>query len=430
MLTSGNRSSEPIAFRDDDARTRLDGIADAFLVGQRPIARRVDDSVVTVCEQRRFTVRRSRGYAPECVASIPTRQPILALGADLKNAVALAVDGEVFVSQHIGDLGDLETNRALAETVHDLLEMYHIDRRQLTVVHDQHPQYTSTKFAPQVMAHQYVGVQHHQAHIASVLAELGQFDRPIIGVALDGTGYGSDGTIWGGELFHGSVRDGFRRCGSLRPVNMPGGDAAARHPVQAAAGFLYELDDLPAMTGPPFDFPPRYDAARQLIAKNVRCFRSTSAGRLFDAVAALVGFTREITFEGQAAMWLEHLARRSVADTPYRFDELDHRILLRQIIDDRLAGVEVDRIAFRFHAGLAAELAVQIHRLWQAHRVQEVAISGGVFQNQLLFKLLKDELESTAAIQILTNQTVPTNDGGICLGQVALAALATAQRPL
>ena len=232
-------------------------------------------------------------------------------------------------------------------------------------------------------------MQHHHAHIASVLAEREQFDEPVIGVALDGTGYGTDGTIWGGELFHGSARDGFRRCGSLRPVDLPGGDASARYPVQAAAGFLFELDDLPPMTEPPFNFPPRYDAAQQLVAKNVRCFRSTSAGRLFDTVAALAGFTRENTFEGQAAMWLENLAWRSNSESPYRFDGLDHRTILRQVVDDRLADVEVERIAYRFHAGFAAELAAQIRQLCQQHKVHQVAVSGGVFQNQLLSTLLE-----------------------------------------
>ncbi len=425
VLTSGNRSSEPIAYRDDDALERLSGIADAFLIGERPIARRVDDSVVAVRAGRPFMVRRSRGYAPAAVCQLAAREPILALGADLKNSVALVVDGQAFVSQHIGDLDDVETRTALGETVRELLAMYEVDPSRLTVVHDLHPQYYCSRFAAQLPAARHVAVQHHHAHIASVLAEHDLLEERAIGVAFDGTGYGFDGTIWGGEFFAGSVRDGFERLAWLRPVRMPGGDAAARFPVQAAAGFLSELSSLPDMTQGPFYFPERFAGALALAAKNVRTFRSSSVGRLFDAVAALVGFTRETTFEGQAAIWLEHLAEQCPPQPAYPFPELDWRPLLEAIIADRLTGRDGREIAAAFHASLATAAAEQITRLCSEHRLRLAVCSGGVFQNDLLWNMIADHLARAPEIRLLTNSSVPVNDGGICLGQAALAACAS-----
>ncbi len=273
VLTSANRSSEPIAYLDDDALAQLAGIADAFLIGERPIARRVDDSVVAVRAGRPLMIRRSRGYAPAAVCRLPAGPPVLAVGADLKNAVALVVEGQVFVSQHIGDLDDYPSYVAFEETVRDLLSMYDVDAAQLTVAHDLHPEFRSTRFAKELPARRHVAVQHHHAHIASVLAEHDLLDEPVVGVALDGTGYGTDGTIWGGEFLVGSVRSGFERRAWLRPVRMPGGDAAAQFPVQAAAGFLADLaeavglENLPDMSQPPFSFPRRYFDALELAQK-------------------------------------------------------------------------------------------------------------------------------------------------------------------
>lgn len=426
VLTSANRSSEPIAYHDDDALEGLAGIANAFLVGERPIGRRVDDSVATVRRGKPLLVRRSRGYAPGAVAVLPTQRPILALGADLKNAIALAVRGEVFVSQHIGDLGDAETNAAFAETVRDVLTMYEIAADELTVVHDLHPQFHSTRFAAGLPARRHVGVQHHAAHVASVLTEHQVFDEPVVGVAWDGTGYGDDGAIWGGEIFVGSLRGGLERRRWLRPVSMPGGDAAARFPVQAAAGFLAELESLPDMTAAPFCFPRRFDQARSLVAKNVRCFRSTSIGRLFDAAAALLGFTRETTFEGQAAIWLEQLALGGGNQPAYPFPDFDYRPLLQALIDDRLAGRPTAQIAAAFHAALAAELVAQVQELCRQHSVGMVALSGGVFQNELLWALVESQLNDLSGLRLLTNECVPVNDGGISLGQAAIAAMTVA----
>ncbi len=431
VMTSANRSSEPIAYEDDEAIDRLTGIADAFLIGQRPIARRVDDSVVRVGAFGSAVLRRARGYAPGAVAAFPTKRPILALGADLKNAITLVVDGQAFVSQHIGDLGDYQSLRAFQETVQDLISMYEVRVEELLVVHDSHPQYLSTAHAMALDVPQLVGVQHHRAHIASVLAERGEWETRVAGVSFDGTGYGDDGSIWGGEIFVGSVRGGFERVAHLRSAFLAGGDAAAQHPVQAAAGFLEQLDRLPDLTAPPFDFPERYEAALELIRKGVRTFKTTSVGRLFDTAAALLGFTREATFEGQAAMWLEQLARTVPDAAPYQFPftdrELDFRPLLRSIIVDRLRGRNPREIARAFQRGFAGGVCAALAATCKAYDLSIVVLSGGVFQNELLLEDVKGLLGS-ANVQIWTNHAVPANDGGISLGQAALAAFGQLER--
>ncbi|HVX12227.1 MAG TPA: carbamoyltransferase HypF [Pirellulales bacterium] len=421
VVTSANRSSEPIAYRDDDARRRLAGIADAFLIGERPIARRVDDSVVTVRDGRPFVVRRARGYAPAAVCRLPTKRPILALGADLKSSITLVVDGRAFVSQYLGDLDDYETSLSFEETIRDLLSMYRLDARAITVVHDLHPQFVSTRFAAEFPAAARLAVQHHHAHIASAMAEHDMLDERVVGVAFDGTGYGTDGSIWGGEFFVGSVAKGFERSACLAPVRVPGGDAAARFPVQVAAGFLAELDDLPDMVAPPFSFSARFNLALSMATKNVRCHVSTSMGRLFDAVAALVGFTRETSFEGQAAGWLEHQARQVAPQPPYPFPVFDWRPLMRSILADRLAGRDPREVAAAFHAALAAATAEQAELLCRQHTTRLVVFSGGVFTNELLWQLISERLAAAPQIRPLTNSLVPVNDGGISLGQAAIA---------
>ncbi len=421
VLTSGNRSSEPIAYRDDDAIRRLSGIADAILIGDRPIARRVDDSVVAIRNEKPFMIRRARGYSPGAVCELPTVDPILALGSDLKNAIALVVKGQVFVSQHIGDLGDSETDESFENTVHDLFAMYEINSAELTIVHDHHPQFRSTQFALGLPACRHIAVQHHHAHIASVLAEQNLLTERVVGVAFDGTGLGTDGTLWGGEFFVGSICDGFERCHSLRPAMLPGGDVAARYPVQAAAGFLADLNDLPDLTKPPFLFPRRFTDATKLVDKKLRCFVSTSIGRLFDTVAALVGFLRETTFEGQAAIWLEHQAGKCPTQAPYPFPELDYRPLLNAVISDRLGGRPVAEIASAFHAALVTSTTQQVLKLCHEKAVNAVVFSGGVFQNELLLNSLLHEFEQHPEVRVLINEQVPANDGGICVGQAALS---------
>jgi hydrogenase maturation protein HypF len=425
VMTSANRSNEPIAYEDEDALHSLAGIADAFLIGQRPIARRVDDSVVRAGIYGPVILRRARGYAPGAVATIPSARPILAVGADLKNTITLVVEGQAFVSQHIGDLAHYQSLRAFRETIQNLISMYEVRPEELLVVHDAHTQYASTAQALALDVPHRIGVQHHRAHIASVLAERGAWETRVVGVSFDGTGYGDDGGIWGGEVFVGSIQDGFERVAHLRSAALSGGDAAAQYPVQAAAGFLAQLEDLPDMTAAPFGFPQRYKNAQELIRKNVRTFSTTSVGRLFDAAAALLGFTRETTFEGQAAMWLEQLARRAPVTEPYLFpytnDKLDFRPLLQSVMNDRLRGRTVEEIARAFQRGVAQGLRDTVVAVCKSENLDIVVLSGGVFQNELLLEDLKSLLV-TEPIEIWTNHAVPPNDGGISLGQAALAA--------
>ncbi len=425
VMTSANRSSEPIAYEDDDARSQLAGIADAFLVGERPIARRVDDSVARAGVFGPVILRRSRGYAPGAAATLPIERPLLAVGADLKNTVTLVVDGQAFVSQHIGDLDHYASFRSFEQTIRDLVSMYEVSWDDLLVVHDLHPEYASSVHARGLPSTEKLAVQHHRAHIASVLAEKEAWEERVIGVSFDGTGYGDDGSIWGGEFFAGSMTQGFRRVMHLRAAKLPGGDASARYPVQCTAGFLSQIDGLPSMTEPPFRFPRRYQDALQLIDKNIRTFETTSVGRLFDAAAALLGFTREISFEGQAAMWLEQLARASDNSNAYSFpvdgNTLDFRPLLSAVAHDRLHGIEPADIARAFQRGIAGGLCAAIETLCETHRVCTIVLSGGVFQNEMLLRDVKAILEP-AGIRIWTNAAVPPNDGGISLGQAALAA--------
>ena len=426
VMTSANRSNEPIAYTDEEALASLGGIADAFLVGRRPIARRVDDSVVRAGAFGPAVLRRARGYAPGAATQLPTGRPILAVGADLKNTITLVVDGQAFVSQHIGDLEHYDALVAFGETIRDLTSMYEVSWDDLLVVYDCHPQYASTSHALGLGAAEHLPVQHHRAHVASVLAERQAWSRRVMGVSFDGTGYGDDGTIWGGEIFAGSVAGGFARVAHLRRAALAGGDAAARFPVQAAAGFLAQLEGTPDFAAPPFGFPKRYRESLELVRKGVRTFDTTSTGRLFDTAAALAGFTRPISFEGQAAMWLEHLARRHLgpADTyPFPFDggELDFRPLLLRVVEDRLRGKDPAAIARAFHRGIAQGLAGALTALGPAHGCRTVVLSGGVFQNELLLRELSGLL-APAGLAVWTNSAVPPNDGGISLGQAALAA--------
>ena len=406
------------------------GIADAFLIGERPIARRVDDSITRAGAFGPVILRRSRGYAPSAVTTMPVNRPVLALGADLKNSITLVVNGQAFVSQHIGDLDQYQCFEAFRETIDDWMSMYQICWEGLLVAHDAHPQYRSSRFALDVPADiQPHAVQHHRAHVASVLAERGAWHKRILGVSFDGTGYGDDGSIWGGEFFVGSIARGFERVAHLRSADLPGGDGAAQYPVQAAAGFLHQIPGLPDLEAEPFRFSERYQASSNLIRKGVRMFSTTSVGRLFDSAAAVLGFTRQSTFEGQAAMWVEQLARHAARPAAYPFPfvdgELDFRPLLGALAWNRRRGRDAATCARAFQRGLAEGLWDAVTRLCEAHSLDTVVLSGGVFQNELLLEDLKS-LQAGSGLQIWTNRAVPPNDGGISLGQAVLAAFAPA----
>ncbi len=428
VMTSANRSNEPIAYQDQEALTQLAGIADAFLIGDRPIARRIEDSIATAGTFGPVILRRSRGYAPSVVTVIPIAHPVLATGADLKNTVTLVVNGQALMSQHIGDLDQYQAFQSFQEAIGDLVSMYQMSLTDLIIAHDAHPQYRSSIHALTLGGVESPhSIQHHRAHIASVLAERAAWEKRVLGVSFDGTGYGDDGTIWGGEIFTGSVLEGFERVAHLRPAALAGGDAAARYPVQAAAGFLVQVDGLPDLNAELFRFSARHRDSAKLIQKGVRTFTTTSVGRLFDAAAALLGFTREVTFEGQAAMWVERLAKAASFAQPYSFpftgQELDFRPLLRSLVQDRLRGRDPAVCARAFQCGLAQGLYTAVTRLCESFGLDTVVFSGGVFQNELLMFDLKSFFAG-GNIDIWTNCCVPPNDGGISLGQAALAAFA------
>ena len=423
VMTSANRSSEPIAYLDQDATDRLGEIADDYLVGERPIARRIDDSLVRITNHKPVFLRRARGYAPAVVAEIPTERPILAVGADLKNTITMVFDGKAIVSPFIGDMKYAEVRQAHEQTITDLASMYQLPLEDFLVVHDKHPSYGSTQLASNLPGKKQA-IQHHKAHIASVLAERQLWDTPVVGMAFDGTGYGEDGNIWGGEVFVGNLREGFERVAHLHEAWLPGGDAAAQKPVQAAAGFLYEMKSEVDFTQPPFAFPSLYLESISLIENQIRTCQTTSVGRLFDTVAALIGFVREMSYEGQAAMWLEHLAHNSKTEAHYPFPDFNYKPLLEAVINDRLRNQPVQDIARAFIRGLGYSIVEQGSQIACSYGAESLVLSGGVFQNSVLIEdVLTFAHRANKPLDVWINRSVPANDGGISLGQAALGAI-------
>jgi hydrogenase maturation protein HypF len=426
VLTSGNISDEPIAYRDEDALQRLAGIADAFLVHDRAIHIRTDDSVVRAVRGRQVMLRRSRGYAPEPLTvgkGFP--RPVLACGAELKNTFCLAKGRHAFVSHHIGDLENAETLRSFTEGIEHFGRLFGISPQ--LVAHDLHPDYLSTKYAQALDGVELYGVQHHHAHIAACLADNG-VDAQVIGVAFDGTGYGTDGTIWGGEFLIAD-RAASERAGHLLPVPMPGGAAAIRQPWRMAAAYLDAAFDgappegLDVVRRNATDWPK----VRELARKGIHSPLTSSAGRLFDAVAAILGVRDRINYEGQAAVELEQLAdvhergwytSAIEYDSPCRLMGTD---LVRAVADDLAAGIPADVISARFHNGVAAAIAAVCVRLRERYGLSTVAMSGGVFQNTLLLGETLRRLEATG-FDVLLHSRVPCNDGGISFGQAAVVA--------
>jgi hydrogenase maturation protein HypF len=435
VATSGNVSDEPIAYRDADALARLAGIADAFLVHDRPIHVRTDDSVVRVSDARPAVLRRARGYAPEPVRlhrAVP--RPVLACGAELKATFCLAAGDRAFLSPHIGDLENAETLHAFTAGVEHFGRLFGISPR--VVAHDLHPDYLSTKYALDLDAAadglQLTGVQHHHAHIAACLADNGA-DGPVIGVAFDGTGYGTDGTIWGGEFLVADLIR-FERAGSLEPVPMPGGAAAIRQPWRMTAVYLAAA----GLTGGPGQPDVRqrneraWDPVLAMAARGVNAPLTSSAGRLFDAAAALLGVRDAINYEGQAAIELEQLAdpaegagypatltRAPDAAGPglLRIRGAD---LIAAAAADLAAGTSREVVAARFHLGLADAVLAGCAALRDTRGLTTVALSGGVFQN-VLFTTAVVRLLRAARFEVLTHSQVPCNDGGISLGQAVVA---------
>jgi hydrogenase maturation protein HypF len=421
VLTSGNVSDEPIVYRDNEARDRLKDIADAFLTHDRAIHVRTDDSVARAFRGRPMLLRRSRGYVPEPLTlTTGFPRPVLACGAELKNTFCLARGRHAFVSHHIGDLENAETLRSFTEGIEHFRRLFDIDPQ--VVAHDLHPEYLSTKYALELDDVDLEPVQHHHAHIASCLADNGE-QGPVIGVAFDGTGYGTDGTIWGGEFLAAGLAT-FERGGHLAPVPMPGGAAAIRQPWRMAAAYVADPDVARR-------HPDQWPAVVAMAAKGINSPLTSSAGRLFDAAAAILGVRDTINYEGQAAIELEQLAETlspaeaeaypaglETGEGPFTIRGSD---LLHAVIEDRTGRVPAPVIASRFHHGVAALIESGCVLMRERYDLGAVALSGGVFQNLLLLNATVARLE-TRGFRVLLHSRVPCNDGGISLGQAVIAA--------
>ncbi|MGI8513223.1 MAG: Sua5/YciO/YrdC/YwlC family protein, partial [Solirubrobacteraceae bacterium] len=433
-MTNAEGSDEPIAHCYDDACERLGDIADHFLVHDRPIQTRTDDSVVRVSavagERRAQLLRRSRGYVP-AVLGLPLEAPghVLACGAELKSTFCVAKGARAWVSHHIGDLKNHETLESFAEGIGHFERLFAVE--PAVVAHDLHPDYLSTRHAQGLEGVALVGVQHHHAHLAACLAEHGETGRAL-GAIFDGTGYGPDGTVWGGELLLGDLT-GFERLGMLEPVRMPGGDAAVREPWRMACAWLVAASDdpdadppLPATLVGTVD-PDRWRQVAGLARSGVASPVATSAGRLFDAVAALCGVRTAVNYEGQAVIELEAACapgERGAYELPV-IDEggpvvLDARALVRAVSAALAAGEDAGVVAARFHHGLADATAAACIALAGRHDVGTVVLSGGTFQNRRLLERTSAGLAG-AGLRVLVPERLPANDGGIAYGQAAVA---------
>ena len=421
VVTSGNLGEEPLCIDEFEALQRLRGIADLFLVHNRPIARQVDDSIATVVDGRPMLLRRARGYAPAPLATNTDSSDVLAAGAHLKNSITFTKAGRIFPSQHIGNLENLPAMEALQKTTTSMKHLF--EMAPLRAVHDLHPDYASTRFATDqgVPAR---AVQHHFAHVLSCMAEHG-LTGPVLGVSWDGTGYGTDGTIWGGEFLR-CTREGFERVGSLRPFRLPGGDAAVRDGWRSAISLLREVqeDDPVDLAGlPALAAVPAHErrVVEQMLSRQFNAPVTTSMGRLFDAVASLCGLCQHSAFEGQAAMRLERAAVLYTAEAaPIVFPAepyegrlvLDWRPAIAQILALVGAGTPAGAIAQGFHQGLADGIL----KVAAATGLSDIVLTGGCFQNKRLLELSLDALR-TQSRNVYWHRAVPPNDGGISVGQ-------------
>jgi hydrogenase maturation protein HypF len=457
VMTSGNFSEEPIATDNEDALHKLSPLADAFLLHNRDIHMRCDDSVVRV-DHRPLTIdqqpvdvvhrpssalapgtdsprvqvsgragvvyfRRSRGYAPYSIELPSDIKPTLAVGGELKNTFCLARGRHAFISHYIGDMENAETFEAFEKGIEHLSHIFHVQPE--IIAYDLHPNYHSTQYARRLSTSQ-VGVQHHHAHIVSCMVDNGLDDRRLIGLAFDGTGYGADGAIWGGEVLLASFAD-FERFAHLEYLPLPGGDSAIRAPWRVAAAYAHALhidvDDLPFLQHVDHE---SLHALRQQINKYINTAHTSSMGRLFDAVASLIGLRNQVTYEAQAAMELEVLAKPFVlAAQPYPYAIDDQRTiqlkdLLSTIVQDVRARKSIEIIAARFHRTIAT-IAIDIcKQARQLTGLNEVALSGGVWQNEILLNLVRDGLKRDEFV-VYSHRQVPTNDGGLSLGQAVIA---------
>lgn len=426
VATSGNRSEEPICTRSAEAVSRLRGIADYFLLHDRPIERPVDDSVMAVHQGTRVPVRRSRGYTPFPVPLSFDAPPMLATGGHMKVAIALARGRSAWLGPHIGDLDAPESREAFLGCVRDMLRLYRL--RPEVVAHDLHPDWATSRWAtdtgpgPEFGSPRPIAVQHHHAHLASLLTEHGRAPEctRVLGVTWDGTGYGTDGTVWGGEFLLGNAA-GYRRVGHLRPLRLAGGEAAIRDPGRIALELARQVGVEPTAH---LGSRPDAEILVRMLRRGSSCVTTTSAGRLFDGVAALLGLIRATSFEGEAAMALEFAAdpretRRypvTIGRTPDGAIEVDWRPAVAAAIEELRTGVPVSSIAARFHGAMIDGMVA----VAEAVEAAEVGLTGGCFQNRILAVRGVARLQE-AGFGTLSHRLVPPNDGGLALGQIAVA---------
>ncbi|MFB2981528.1 carbamoyltransferase HypF [Microseira sp. BLCC-F43] len=444
VLTSGNLSDEPQCIDNDEARSKLGKIADYFLLHNRDIVNRIDDSVVRAIGDKLQTIRRARGYAPSTITlpdGFKAAPHILAMGSELKNTFCLVRDGEAILSQHLGDLENAAAFNAYRDTLNLYLNLF--QHKPVAIATDQHPEYLSTKLGHELAAANNLKlyqIQHHHAHIAACMAEnhLPLDTQPVLGIALDGLGYGDDGTIWGGEFLLADYRS-YKRLGTFKPVAMIGGEQAIYQPwrntyAHLTAAFNWQdlhqkyrdLDLLTFFTQKPLNL------LNQMVEKRINSPLASSCGRLFDAVAAAIGICREeCSYEGQAAIEMEALIDiNSLNDTPaYPFEigilnsipYLEPRPMWQALLEDLQQQVTQSAIATKFHQGLANAIADMVDHLCDRYLVNQVVLSGGVWQNCLLLDLITRRLQ-VKKLTVLTHSIVPPNDGGLSLGQAAIAA--------
>jgi hydrogenase maturation protein HypF len=422
IATSGNRSQEPICVDEHAAIRDLADIADVFLVNDRPIVRPVDDSVVRIIEDRPMLLRRARGYALRVNLPMDNMPCILAVGGHLKNTVALSIQDQILISQHLGDLDQAQTFNRFRGTIGQVLKLY--DAQPVAIACDAHPDYASTHFAQtlsQSLKIPVIPIQHHYAHVLSGMVD-NHLDPPVLGIAWDGTGYGLDNSLWGGDFLSIPDRTGFRRMTHLRSFSLPGGDRAAREPRRTALGLLYEafgeaafeLEDCPTLQA--FQ-PQEIKLLRTMLQKGVSSPRTSSVGRLFDAIASLIGLCHKNTFEGEAAMQLESALESTTNLYPYRLEQdetrtwiLDWQEMVVAILNDKDS---IGKISAKFHNTLV-EMIVEI-----AHQVgiSQVVLTGGCFQNRYLLEHAIRRLRGEGFAPHWHGQ-IPSNDGGISVGQV------------
>jgi hydrogenase maturation protein HypF len=445
VMTSGNLSEEPIARDNDEALRRLSGIADYFLVHNRDIYSRYDDSVAILERGTSQLIRRARSYAPYPIRLQFEAKQVLGCGAEEKNTFCLTKDNYAFLSQHIGDMENMETLEHFDSTISLYKRLFHVEPE--IIAYDLHPDYLATKYAQELSESgmKLVPVQHHHAHIASCMADNG-LESPVIGVALDGTGMGADGNIWGGEFLVADYRN-FRRVGHLEYLPLPGGDAAIKRPYRTAIGYILTLLGENALNAVIVNEEKQSQLAsigqvtkveveviKSQIERKINSPVSSSMGRLFDAISAMLGIRGEIDYEGQAAVELEMAAYEEdyahVKESyPYRIVENEElrivhlRDLLSAIIKDFREGVSKGRISVKFHNTVAQMINEMCHLIANETGIRQLALSGGVFQNRLLLRKTVSLLES-GGFQVFTHRQVPCNDGGISLGQAVIANFA------